>query len=199
MAQDIRELFKNDLSIPDEGLKRGHEARFNARLDAHFGKAEKAKAEGYLWMKIAAVLVVVIAISGLLLNNPLSSGAQADQPTEVHAVANAQPTKVQLSDFSPEYKQIEDRYLASIHMELAQLNVTEDNKAIVDAFMGQLEELNQEYDRLNADLVATGVNDQNIQALIDNLQFRLDLLTKLKDKLNELQESQNNEIQTNTL
>ena len=199
MAQDIRELFKNDLSIPDEGLKRGHEARFNARLDAHFGKAEKAKAEGYLWMKIAAVLVVVIAISGLLLNNPLSSGAQADQPTEVHAVANAQPTKVQLCDFSPEYKQIEDRYLASIHMELAQLNVTEDNKAIVDAFMGQLEELNQEYDRLNADLVATGVNDQNIQALIDNLQFRLDLLTKLKDKLNELQESQNNEIQTNTL
>ena len=84
-------------------------------------------------------------------------------------------------------------------MELAQLNVTEDNKAIVDAFMGQLEELNQEYDRLNADLVATGVNNQNIQALIDNLQFRLDLLTKLKEKLNELQESQNNEIQTNTL
>lgn len=199
MAQDIRELFKNDLSIPDEGLKRGHEARFNARLDAHFGKAEKAKAEGYLWMKIAAVLVVVIAISGLLLNNPLSSGVQAEQPTEVHAVANAQTTKVQLSDFSPEYKQIEDRYLASIHMELAQLNVTEDNKAIVDAFMGQLEELNQEYDRLNADLVATGVNNQNIQALIDNLQFRLDLLTKLKEKLNELQESQNNEIQTNTL
>jgi len=199
MAQDIRELFKNDLSIPDEGLKRGHETRFNARLDAHFGKAEKAKAEGYLWMKIAAVLVVVIAISGLLLNNPLSSGVQAEQPTEVHAVANAQTTKVQLSDFSPEYKQIEDRYLASIHMELAQLNVTEDNKAIVDAFMGQLEELNQEYDRLNADLVATGVNDQNIQALIDNLQFRLDLLTKLKEKLNELQESQNNEIQTNTL
>ena len=49
MAQDIREMFKNDLSIPDEGLKRGHEARFNARLDAHFGKEAKAKAEGYLW------------------------------------------------------------------------------------------------------------------------------------------------------
>ena len=199
MAQDIRELFKNDLSIPSEGLKRGHEARFNARLDANFGTQQKAKAEGYLWMKIAAVLVVLIAVTGLLLNNPLSGTTQETHQVEANSVATTETTKVQLSDFSPEYKQIEDRYLASIHMELAQLNVTEDNKAVVDAFMGQLEELNQEYDRLNADLGETGVNDQNIQALIDNLQFRLDLLTKLKEKLNELQESQSSEIQTNTL
>ena len=56
MAQDI-EMFKNDLSIPDEGLKRGHEARFNA-LWIRTSEEAKAKAEGYLWMKIAAVLVV---------------------------------------------------------------------------------------------------------------------------------------------
>ncbi|MEH6658385.1 hypothetical protein [Leeuwenhoekiella marinoflava] len=199
MAQDIRELFKNDLSIPSEGLKSGHEARFHARLDANFGTQQKAKAEAYLWMKIAAVLVVLIAVTGLLLNNPLSGNAQDPEQIEANSVASTEINRVQLSDFSPEYKQIEDRYLASIHMELAQLNVTEDNKALVDAFMGQLEELNQEYDRLNADLVETGVNDQNIQALIDNLQFRLDLLAKLKEKLNELQESQSSEIQTNTL
>lgn len=199
MAQDIRELFKHDLSIPSEGLKSGHEARFNARLDAHFGTENKAKAEGYLWMKIAAVLVVLIAVTGLLLNNPLTREADPEQPVEANQVASADVEKVQFSDFSPEYKEIEDRYLASIHMELAQLNVTEDNKAVVDAFMGQLEELNKEYDRLNADLIETGVNDLNIQALINNLQLRLDLLFKLKDKLNELQQSQNNEIQINTL
>ncbi|MGO4911714.1 hypothetical protein [Leeuwenhoekiella sp. W20_SRS_FM14] len=199
MAQDIRELLKNDLSVPAEGLKPNHEARFNARLDANFGAQAKAKAEGYLWMKIAAVLVVLIAVTGLLLNNPFSASIQQQQPTEANSVASAETTKVQLSDFSPEYKQIEDRYLASIHMELAQLNVNDDNKAVVDAFMGQLEELNQEYDRLNRDLVETGVNDQNIQSLIDNLQFRLDLLLKLKEKLNELQESQFDEIKTNTV
>ncbi|MCC4214201.1 hypothetical protein [Leeuwenhoekiella parthenopeia] len=199
MAQDIRELLKNDMSIPAEGLKKGHEARFNARLDAHFGAQNKAKAEGYLWMKIAAVLVVLIAVAGLLLNNPLSSGAEVQQTTEANQVAAVDAQKVQFSDFSPEYKEIEDRYLASIHIELAQLNVTEDNKAVVDAFMGQLEELNKEYDRLNADLIETGVNDQNIQSLINNLQLRLDLLFKLKEKLNELQQSQNNEIQINTL
>ncbi|PHQ28405.1 hypothetical protein [Leeuwenhoekiella nanhaiensis] len=199
MAQDIREMLQNDMSIPAEGLKKGHEARFNARLDAHFGTQNKAKAEGYLWMKIAAVLVVLIAVAGLLLNNPLGSGAEAPQPTEANQVAAVDDQKVQFSDFSPEYKEIEDRYLASIHIELAQLNVTEDNKAVVDAFMGQLEELNKEYDRLNADLIETGVNDQNIQSLINNLQLRLDLLFKLKEKLNELQQSQNNEIQINTL
>ncbi|WP_405326287.1 hypothetical protein [Leeuwenhoekiella sp. LLG6367-2.1] len=198
MAQDIRELLKNDLSVPTEGLKPNHEARFNARLDENFGTQAKAKAEGYLWMKIAAVLVVLIAVTGLLLNNPFSA-TTPQQPTDANTIASTTTAKVQLSDFSPEYKQIEDRYLASIHMELAQLNVTDDNKAVVDAFMGQLEELNQEYDRLNEDLVEAGVNNQNIQALVDNLQFRLDLLLKLKEKLNELQESQFNEIKTNTI
>lgn len=199
MAQDIRELFKNDLSVPAEGLKPNHEARFNARLDANFGTQAKAKKEGYLWMKIAAVLVVLIAVTGLLLNNPFTGNTPVQQPNEANSVASLESSKVQLSDFSPEYKQIEDRYLANIHMELAQLNVNEDNKAVVDAFMGQLEELNVEYDRLNADLVETGVNDQNIQSLVDNLQFRLDLLLKLKEKLAELQESHLNEIKTNTL
>ena len=141
---------------------------------------------------------MLIAVTGLLLNNPFSA-TTPQQPTEASTISSTTAAKVQLSDFSPEYKQIEDRYLASIHMELAQLNVTDDNKAVVDAFMGQLEELNQEYDRLNEDLVEAGVNNQNIQALVDNLQFRLDLLLKLKEKLNELQESQFNEIKTNTI
>ena len=64
-------------------------------------------------------------------------------------------------------------------MELAQLNVTDDNKAIVDAYMGQLEELNKEYDRLNADL-----KKQKWTITIFNLwliTFSLDwLLNKLK-------------------
>ena len=100
MAQDIREMLKNDMSIPAEGLKKGHEARFNARLDTHFGAQNKAKAEGYLWMKIAAVLVVLIAVAGLVLNNPLNSGAEV-QPTEANQVATADAQKVQFSDFSP--------------------------------------------------------------------------------------------------
>jgi hypothetical protein len=54
--------------------------------------------------------------------------------------------------------------------------------------MTQLEELNAEYKKLNADLVEVGVNDQTVSTLIDNLQLRLTLLFKLKDKLKDIKQ-----------
>jgi hypothetical protein len=35
MAQDIRELFKNDNSTPKGKLSQGHQDRFAARLNEH--------------------------------------------------------------------------------------------------------------------------------------------------------------------
>lgn len=189
MAQDIRELFKNDRGIPKEGLRKGHEARFEARLDETFGDAPKKSGNNYLWMKIAAVLVVIVGVGGLLLTNPLQTGSSGDTPQTEDAVAGQETTKMQLSDVSPEFKKVEDYYLASINVELAQLKITDDNKALIDSFMLQLEELNDEYKRLNEDLAETGVNEQTVNALISNLQLRLDLLFRLKEKLNELKET----------
>ena len=87
---------------------------------------------------------------------------------------------------SPEFKKVEDYYLASINVELAQLQVTPENKALIDSFMTQLEELNLEYQKLNDEMGEVGVNEQSVSALISNLQLRLDLLFRLKEKLNEL-------------
>jgi SMC interacting uncharacterized protein involved in chromosome segregation len=53
--------------------------------------------------------------------------------------------------------------------------------------MERLEELNREYKKLNGELNSIGPNDQTITALIKNLQLRLQLLYKLRDKLKELQ------------
>ncbi len=198
MAQDIRELFKNDKGISGDALKSGHERRFEARLDAHFGTAKKSGGS-YLWLKIAAVLIVVIAVGGLLINNPLTqNGGEGNQVVITTDNKTAEP-QVQLSDLSPQFKKVEDYYLASINVELAQLQINEDNKALVDSFMTQLDELNQEYKRLNADLVEVGVNEQTVSALIDNLKLRLDLLFKLKEKLTELKETRNSEVQSNTI
>jgi hypothetical protein len=44
-----------------------------------------------------------------------------------------------------------------------------------------------------------GPNDQTISALIENLQLRLQLLQKLKKKLNELNTSKNEQVETNTI
>ena len=61
-----------------------------------------------------------------------------------------------------------------------------------DGYLAKLEDLNNEYNRLTNELIQTGPNEQTVNALIDNLKFRLNLLYRLKDKLNELNNSENN-------
>ncbi len=65
--------------------------------------------------------------------------------------------------------------------------------------MERLTELNVEYKKLNEELNQVGPNDQTISALIKNLQLRLQLLQKLKEKLNEVQSSKNEQYETNAV
>ncbi len=196
MAQDIRELFKNDKGIPAQGLRSGHDKRFESRLHTHFGEA-KTNNGSYMWLKIAAVCIVIFAIGSLFLSRNSGFNVQADQQNIQVVEADAAP--LHLSDLSPEFKKLEDYYMASINVELAQLDLTDNNKELIYSYMTQLEELNAEYKKLNADLVEVGVNDQTVSTLIDNLQLRLTLLFKLKDKLKDIKQvpkvsSQSNRI-----
>ena len=63
MAQDIRELMKQKPSR-EPSLPAGHEARFEARLEAAFGseKTTTGKKPIFLWMKVAAIAIVMIAL-----------------------------------------------------------------------------------------------------------------------------------------
>ena len=61
--------------------------------------------------------------------------------------------------------------------------------------MTQLAELDEEYVQLNRELKEAGVNEQTVNTLIANLQLRLELLFKLKSKLNQLKQNQNENIQ----
>ena len=107
---------------------------------------------------------------------------------------------ISFGDLSPDLKKVEDYYMMSINMELSQLEISERNKTLIDSFMERLEELNAEYKKLNRELNEIGPNDQTITALIKNLQLRLQLLHKLRDKLKELQtrgrEADNNNLIT---
>ncbi len=196
MAQDIRELFRNDKGIPKSTLTDGHQKRFEAKLNAHFGKPEKKAPANYMWLKIAAVFIVLLTASGILLTKNWSADSTKSTTNKV-AATDVEKPDVQLSDFSPQFKKVEDYYLASINLELAQLQVNDVNKDLVDTFMSQMEELNTEYKKLNEDLVDIGINDQTVTALIDNLKLRLDLLLKLKQKMKEIKQGQQNEAGSN--
>jgi len=198
MAQDLKKLMQ-DRSQENPKLSAGHEARFAKKLESAFGhEAKKSGNSGYglPWMKVAAIAVVLIT-AAFFGYKSLSGGA----PEEI-TIADTQPDprenttivskQMTLGDISPDLKKVEDFYMAGINVQLASLEITQDNKDVIDGYMEQLGELDKEYNMLNEELNIMGPTEATITALIDNLKLRLDLLFKLKNKLKELK-NQNNE------
>lgn len=194
MAQDIRDMFRDNTPESQEKMNKGHEQRFKARLNKEMPLKPK-QSNRYFYFSIAAVLVVALGVGLFMFNDPVSTGNDVelvDTPSREAEPSNTLDEKqFLLSDVSPEFKQIENYYMASINMELAKLEINDDNKALIDAFMLELEELDKEYQRLNAELNEAGPNEQTIEAMVANLQLRLELLLKLKNKLNEIKNSKN--------
>lgn len=190
MAQDIRELFKNDELPPTEKLSRDHQKRFESKLDKAL--PQSTKGSFYLYRKIAVVLIVALGVGFFFWNASKGPGGEielVDAPREENSLRGTQEKGFQLRDVSPEFKKIENYYLAGINLELANLGINKDNKALIDAFMLELEELDKEYERLNTELQDTGPDEQTIEAMVSNLQLRLDLLRRLKTKLNQIKKS----------
>ena len=190
MGQDIRELFKNDDFQPTEKLSRDHHKSFEAKLDKELPQANKGSF--YFFRKIAVVFIVALGVGFLFWNTSGDSGNEiqiVDTIKEEDTLKATQKNTIQLSDVSPEFKRIENYYMAGINLELANLGINDDNKALIDAFMLELAELDEEYKRLNTELNETGPNGQTIEAMVSNLQLRLDLLRRLKNKLNLIKKS----------
>ncbi len=192
MEQDLRKLFETERDKKFH-LKKGHEARFMERLEREMPPAQS---NSRVWIfSIAATVLVLISV-GLLVfitqDNPVPpQDAVADTQQQ-----DAEGT-ISLGDLSPDLEKVENYYLASINLELSRLEVSPDNKELVDSYMEQLAELNREYAQLNKELNTFGPNDQTISALIKNLQLRLDLLQKLKEKLNQIKSSKNEQLSSN--
>ncbi|GAB1855673.1 hypothetical protein MHTCC0001_05070 [Flavobacteriaceae bacterium MHTCC 0001] len=182
MAQDIRDLFKDE-QLNHEEMPKHHEARFLERLETAF-PVEAQKPLMFSWLNIAASVVLLIGLSFGAYKFMAPSIKEGDPPVQV-----AQTETLGLGTVSPELKRVEDYYLASINLELSKIKPTAETKAVFDGYLEQLEELNQEYQRLSLEL-NENTSELTINALIDNLRFRLDLLYRLRDQLNILNASE---------
>ncbi len=192
MKQDLRELFEAERAKKHK-MKEGHETRFNARLAAAFPAPKKSK---FYIFGIAASVVVVVALSIVFFQN-----TGKEDPIETVVIQNKgelpESQGFSLGDVSPDLKLVETYYVNSINLELASLEMSDENKVVVDDFMGRLGELNEEYKALNIELNEVGPNEQTIGALIKNLQLRLQLLLKLKEKLHQLKSTDNETVTNN--
>ncbi|CAM3521152.1 hypothetical protein [Aequorivita lipolytica] len=199
MGQDIKKMFEN-YEAEKPKLRDGHQARFEAKLDKTFtGSLVVEKDSSIPWLKIAAVAVVLFAVSFFGYQQLSNSNSVITEHSENAIVENATENvqsnngpKLTLADISPDLKKIEEYYMTGINVQLASLKITDKNRDVVDGYMQRLAELDKEYNSLNAELGNVGPAEATVTALIDNLKLRLDLLFKLKNKLKELK-NQNNE------
>lgn len=203
MAQDIRELLKQ---LPEKGEKMpaNHDERFLAKLETHFPEefsTEKGtKHTPFFWLKIAAIAIVFLAVSffGYQYITGLEGGAavneqfaETTQEDEIKQTEILKQPKLTLGDLSPDLRKVEDFYLTGIQVQLASLVENDDNKELIEGYKKRIAQLDAEYNRLNTELTETGPTESTINALIDNLKLRLDLLFKLKNKLKELKNLDN--------
>ena len=198
MAQDLREMMR-DSREDDLTLREGHQSRFEDRLAKALPEQEDNKNSGgstsiglNFFLKIAAVLILAGGIVWFVGKNAFAKADTEIVSTDGQKGSKEDPT-VQLSDISPQFKKVEDYYLASINVEIARLEITDENKELVDAFLKQLAELDAEYARLNQEITESGISEEMVNAMVENLKLRLELLSKLKKKLTELKASQDAE------
>ncbi|MBL7472629.1 hypothetical protein [Robertkochia sediminum] len=198
MAQDIRKLLKEDGAKPAGAMPKGHRERFEALLEEELPQNEKG--HSFFWMRIAAGFLLVLA-AGVFVYfqqaGPVIDAGNGVAGTE--GSTGEKVTEITLGDLSPDLGKIENYYLASINMELASIEMSEETKQLVSGYMSRLSELDDEYQALTRELNEIGPNQQTVDALIDNLQLRLDLLYRLKNQLQELKQEENETINMQTI
>lgn len=183
MPKDIRKLLEN---YPEESvnLSNNHSDKFRNKLMKELHN-EQPKRQTWKWLSIAASIALLVTVGIQFLPD-----TKNDDP-----VVNTEK-KITLGSISPELNTIETYYTNSINLELSELEITDDNKEILNSYLDKLKELTDEYKTLTQELTTKGVNDQTIDALISNLQLRLQLLKRLKKQLKDLKELKTKENET---
>ena len=178
---------EKEFAMPD-----GHEARFEARLTEAFeGKRRKS----YFWIGIAASIAVLLGlVFWMVPRSPALPSGEETLAEETRDTVTT-PAGLSLGDLSPDLRKLEEYYTASINLELASLDISDENREVANEFISRLSELNLEYEQLNKELNEIGPNEETITAMIKNLQYRLQLLMNLKEKLKDLKSSEHETLQ----
>ena len=173
MQQDIRDKFK-DYKEDNIQLSENHSKRFESLLQSELHQS-KSKKKSFKWLSIAASIVLLVSL-----------GIKFFPDTEIIDPKQNQSKEITLGNISPEFQTIETYYTNSINLEISELELTDENKEIIDGYLLKIAELTKEYKSLTKELNTKGVNDATIDALIRNLQLRLQLLKRLKKQLKQL-------------
>lgn len=183
MKQDIKEMVKK-AKEENVTLSKNHEKNFEALLQSELHPKTKNKSI-ITWFTVAASVALI-----------LTFGLQLQNSDEVE-IPKSKVENISLGSISPEFQTLETYYTNSIKLEISEIDLDDNNKDLVDSYLLKIGELTKEYKSLTLELNTKGVNDATIDALISNLQLRLQLLKRLRKQLKELKNlnTKQNELQ----
>lgn len=165
MKQDIRGLFKKDdasgAQLPDN-----HREEFYDKLKASQSIGESKLNTSYV-LKVAAIVILGLAFTLVMYN---SKENVSDQIVEESSI------EIQIDG-------IEKQYLASIDEEWQNfISIANDDK-LVKRYKEKLDDLDNDYSEISSQFKADNNNIIVIEALVDNLKTRLQLLKDIQEHI----------------
>ncbi len=187
MKVDLRDKIKKEKMKRE--LPNNHRKIFEKLLQKELHQKTK---RNFTFLKVAASVILLIGLSFTgyhLFNSNVSQ--------EVVITKDKSGNKIHsMADISPDLKKVEAYYLTQINYQLAKITITDENRDLLEVYLSQLSDLQKEYNNLNTQLNPNEINEDTLDALIENLQLRLQLLRQLKNKLEIIENSKRKKDET---
>jgi hypothetical protein len=170
MKRDIRDLFKEEDDL--KTLPKNHRTEFLEKL-----KNKPKKNTSFPWLKIAAVLLIALTVGFSIFYN--------------------KPEDNKVSPMIAQIEAVEAEYLANIEAEWKSFVAIAKDEVLVKRFRKKLDELDNDYQDISLQFKEDSDNILAVEALIDNLQNRLQILKDIQKHIKIL--NQNNEHNENII
>ena len=187
---NIEEIILNNLKeLNDNEPMDGHFERFQAKLDKQ--KRKKTITLNLVWKVAAAVVFVLLAVNQA--NIYFSPEKQNVNPTG--------NSEFSLASVSPEYKEVEFYYTNAISVGLNQWNNLKTDGYISETeqetMRTELAEFEVRFKNLQSDLAANPNDERVINAMIEYYQAKLDIVSLIVNKLQEVKQKNNTNNENN--
>ncbi|WP_299278572.1 hypothetical protein [uncultured Psychroserpens sp.] len=169
MKQDIRDLFRED-EVSNHKLPKHHRQEFYEKLKASRPQRKSGLKMNYI-LKIAAIAVLFIAMAFTVF--------KMANKTVANEIVNE-------SSLEHQIESIEKEYLASIDKEWGKFVAVANDEKLVKRYKDKLDDLDADYQEISKQFKADNNNILVIEALVDNLKTRLQLLKDIQQHINLL-------------
>lgn len=173
MKRDIRNLFENEEVQNTKQLPEHHRVEFLARLK----RQSKRKQKPYFRLSVAAVLLIALTIGF----NVFKTESESEETAPILA----------------QIETLEATYLADIETEWQNFIAIAEDEVLVERFRKKLKELDADYKDIAVQFKTDTNNILVIEALVDNLQTRLQILKDIQKHIKIL--NQKSEPYENTI